>query len=122
MQLTEYGKLVRKGRIEANCTMSQMAFELGVAASYLSAIESGKKRVPVPFVDRVVAYFHAKGIEISRLHEAAFVANKQVPIDGLPIEQQYFIAQLARVNLSVNHIDSLTELLTNLRKMGNLGS
>ena len=41
MKLTEYGKLVRKARIDAGITMLTMAEALSVAPSFLSATEVG---------------------------------------------------------------------------------
>ena len=45
MKLTEYGKLVRKARLDAEVTMLDMARSIGVAPSFLSGTEVGSKKI-----------------------------------------------------------------------------
>ena len=52
MKVTEYGKIVRKARIDADLTMLDMAEDLGVSSAYLSALEVGRKRVPENFLGK----------------------------------------------------------------------
>ena len=66
MKITEYGKLVRKARLDASITMLQMADEMEVAPSYLSALEVGRKKIPAAFVQRVREFFSKRGIEVSQ--------------------------------------------------------
>ncbi len=44
--LTDLGKFLRKLRIDRNEVMKDMADQLGVTVSFLSAVENGKKRMP----------------------------------------------------------------------------
>lgn len=114
MKITEYGKLVRKARLDASLTMLQMADEMGVAPSYLSALEVGRKRVPATFVEKVRAFFKAKGIDISGLGEAADVSNKTVSLEGLPSGQQFLIAGLARQTLADDEVEKVRDFLQKL--------
>lgn len=118
MRLTEYGKLVRKARIDANVTMLKMADALGVAPSYLSALEVGNKKVPAPFVEKVIAYFHGLGVSVPKLNEAADVSNKQVSIEGLSQAQQFLISGFARTELNAKQIDELADILAKIQKGG----
>ena len=44
--LTELGKFLKKLRVDRNEVLKDMAGKLGVTASFLSAVENGKKRMP----------------------------------------------------------------------------
>lgn len=118
MKLTEYGKLVRKARIDAGITMLTMAKAMSVAPSYLSALEVGNKKVPTPFVAKVVAYFQSLGVEVPNLQEAADVSNEQISIEGLTPAQQFLVAGFARTELTAKQIDELSEMLAKIQKGG----
>ena len=45
--LTEFGKLLRIIRINSGDTSKDMAKKLNLSPSYLSAIESGKRNIPL---------------------------------------------------------------------------
>lgn len=51
--MTEYGKLLRKIRIDNSEVLYDMAKKLGITSSYLSAIECGKRVIPVNFSERI---------------------------------------------------------------------
>lgn len=80
MALTDYGKLVRKLRIEVEKSTKEMADALGVSPAYLSALETGKKNVPAPFLKNVMDFFRDAGIKNNsldkELEEAAFRSQK----------------------------------------------
>lgn len=118
MKLTEYGKLVRKARIDAGITMLTMAEALSVAPSFLSATEVGNKKIPDSFVAKVVAYFRSLGVEVSNLQEAADVSNEQVSIEGLTPAQQFLVAGFARTELTAKQIDELSDMLSKIQKGG----
>ena len=53
--LTEYGKLVRKHRIDRGMTLREMAAALGMSPAFLSATETGRKPVPKELAERIAA-------------------------------------------------------------------
>ena len=53
MPATEYGKYLKKLRIDKDKTLAAMAKDMGIAPSYLSAIESGERVIPVDFTEKV---------------------------------------------------------------------
>ena len=117
MKITEYGKLVRKARLDASMTMREMADEMEVAPSYLSALEVGRKKVPATFVQRVLEFFKSRGIEIPGLVAAAEVSNKAVSIEGLSCGQQFLIAGLARQALDDDEVKKVQDFLQKLREV-----
>ena len=116
MKLTEYGKLVRKARLDAEVTMLDMARSIGVAPSFLSGTEVGSKKISAEFLEKVVSYFESKNICIPGLRTAADVSNKNVPLDGLTPSQQFLVAGFAQANLSQEKIDQLATLLHKLQE------
>lgn len=51
--ITEFGKYLRKLRIDSNEILQDMARRLGVSASFLSAVEVGKKNVPEGWIRKI---------------------------------------------------------------------
>lgn len=112
MAITEFGKAVRKARIDANnVTLASMAAELQTTPSFLSALEMGRKKIPSDWVNKIEAFFQRRGITELRLGELADIANKSVSLDGLSPAQQMLVAGFARVNLDQAEIENLSKLL-----------
>lgn len=68
--ITEFGKALRKLRIERNEVLKDMADKLQMTSSYLSAIECGKRNIPSDFISRIVDIYQLNKEEIHILHEA----------------------------------------------------
>ena len=115
MAITEFGKAIRKARIDTdNVTLSSMATALHTTPSFLSALEMGRKKIPAEWVAKIEGYFQQHGISL-RLGELADTANKTVPIDGLSPAQQMLVAGLARVNLDEVEISNFQQLLASTK-------
>lgn len=111
MAITEFGKAVRKARLDANnVTLASMAAELQTTPSFLSAMEMGRKKIPSEWAVKIEAFFRRYGVNV-RLGELADVANKSVSLDGLSPAQQMLVAGFARVNLDEVELEKFTELL-----------
>ena len=52
--LTEFGKFLRKIRIDRQELLRDMAGTLGVSVAYLSAVENGKRNVPVSWINKII--------------------------------------------------------------------
>ena len=115
MKISEYGKLVRKGRIDAGITMLDMAKSMGVSPSFLSATEAGTKKISDDFLNRVIEFFASKGIHIIGIREAD-VSNKAVSLEGLSTTQQFLVAGFARANMSKDQLDAFVKLLAGTKK------
>lgn len=48
--LTEFGKILRKLRIDNQELLKDMATKLGVSSAYLSAVETGKRKIPPEWI------------------------------------------------------------------------
>lgn len=114
MAITEFGKAVRKARIDADETLASMAKDLSTTPSFLSAMEMGRKKIPADWASKIEKYFAQHGVSV-RLAELADVANKSVSLDGLSPAQQMLVAGFARVNLDECELKNFAELLAGKR-------
>lgn len=80
--VTEFGKICRKLRIDANELLGDMAEKLGVSASFLSAVENGKKPVPDEWVDLITMIYSLELEEKNKLKEAALDTVKMIKIQA----------------------------------------
>jgi transcriptional regulator with XRE-family HTH domain len=69
--ITAIGKELRKLRIDHNERLLDMAERLGKSASFLSAIEVGKKNPPSGFEEAVAQVYRLSGAIADRLRAAA---------------------------------------------------
>ena len=69
--LTEFGKFIRSYRLEHGLILKQMADELGVPSSYLSAVEMGRKSVTDEFLKRILTTFPFSEEEEKKLKQSA---------------------------------------------------
>lgn len=118
MAINDFGKAVRKGRIEAEVTLASMATALGTTPAFLSAMETGRKKIPAVWVEKIQAYFRQFGIEIPTLPELADVANKSVSLEGLSPAQQMAVAGFARRNMDDAQLEHFLRLLGATNKEG----
>ena len=116
MALTEFGKAVRKARIEINETLLSMANALGTTDAYLSGMETGRKKISDSWVTKIQTFFKKKGVEISNLQELANVANEMVPVKGLSLQQQMLVAGFASSPFTPEQLKKFASLLEDINK------
>lgn len=114
MKITEFGKAVRKARIDASVTLGDMAEALEVSPPFLSAMETGRKKISEDWVRTIDGYFRVRGIFIEDLETKADVANKSISLDGLSPKKQLFTASFARKSISDEQIDKLMKFIDQL--------
>ncbi|MEN6082795.1 helix-turn-helix transcriptional regulator [Chromobacterium piscinae] len=96
MAITEFGKSVKKARIDAGVSLSAMAESLGVSAAFLSGLEGGRKNISDEWVNKIHSYFQSRGVDIPNLRELADMSNQFVPLEGLLPEHQRLVTAFAR--------------------------
>ena len=116
--LTEFGKAIRKARIDVGTSMADMAEYLGVKPSFLSQMEFGKKAVPESFVSRIEDYFAERGVVI-KLGQLADASNETVKLAGLAPEMQFLVSGFARQTLTEEQINKIREILDEMEKAEN---
>ncbi len=111
IKITEFGKVVRKARLDAEISLLQMANELDVSSAFLSGMETGRKKVTEDWVSKIKGFFADHGIKVPNLAEAADVSNQSVSLEGLNPAHQMLIAGFARTSLSPEEMENLKALL-----------
>jgi len=118
MKITEFGKIVRKGRLDAEISLLQMANRLNVSPAFLSGMETGRKKVTAEWVSKIGGFFAMHRIAVPNLAEAADVSNRSVSLEGLNPAHQMLVAGFARASWSPEEMENLKTLLVaaNVRK------
>lgn len=114
--MTPFGEKIRALRQEKGATQAEMAFEVGVSAPYLSALEHGRRGRPSwPLVQRIIGYFGLIWDDAEDLEKLARLSHPKVTIDtsGLSAEATELANRLAdRVDdLEEADISTLLEVL-----------
>ena len=95
---TELGKYLRKLRVEHDELLKHMAGNLGLASSTLSSIETGRRKPPKGFVEKVVDAYGLNATQAEELRGAAARSQDEVAvrIAGLPREDRQLAVAFAR--------------------------
>ena len=80
-QVTEFGKILRKMRIDSSEVLGDMAEKLGVSAAYLSAIEVGRRDIPENLIQKIVSVYNLGKDEERLLYEKKASELGQVNMD-----------------------------------------
>lgn len=96
--LTAFGKELRKLRITSNQLIRDMAANLGVTASYLSAVETGKRQIPEGWIKTLVGLYNLSESEACNLQNAADASalSVKITLDGLSDRQRSTAVLFAR--------------------------
>lgn len=121
MAVTELGKFLRKIRIDLEENLKDMADKLGVAASYLSSIESGKRNVPSTLAANLVKAYN---LSVNKSLELDNILQRSLPIyevknDGNPKLQQVLI-KMANKEVSAGQYEKILELLNSKDSKGGI--
>lgn len=57
MLLSNFGRFIRKYRIDHNITLKEMADKIGISSAFLSAIETGRKSFPDSLENKILENF-----------------------------------------------------------------
>ena len=87
--MTPFGERLRKLREERGILLKEMAVELGVSPTYLSALEHGRRSKPNwSFVQRVIHYFNIIWDEADELQRLADMSDPRTVIDTAGLSQK----------------------------------
>ena len=79
--ITEFGKALRKLRIDRGEILKTMAEKLTMTSSYLSAIECGKRNIPDDLIQRLSSIYDLSEKEQQDLAEARDKSIKSIEIE-----------------------------------------
>lgn len=120
MNITAFGKAVRLGRQKTKDTLLTMSESLGKSPAFLSAVETGKSKIPMDFVEDVISFFARKGyFPKEDLKQLAILDNQNAPLDGLSYQQQMMVAGFASSPLTAEELTQLSNVLSRIRQKKN---
>ncbi|EKO3509362.1 helix-turn-helix transcriptional regulator [Vibrio sp. Vb2880] len=115
MKVTEFGKFLRKLRIERDMLLKDMAAKLDVSSAFLSGLELGKKAISDSVIKNIAKEFNLSDEEVLELSKAASVSQPQVKIDlvGKSTDEREIVVSFARKyeSLSAEQKEQLKKLL-----------
>lgn len=79
--ITLFGKFCRKLRIDNGELLKDMADNLGVTSSYLSAVENGKREIPSSWEKIIVKKYKLSRENANELGEVIYNSQKQIRIE-----------------------------------------
>lgn len=96
--LTSFGVELRKHRIDRGETLYEMAEAIGVSPSFLSAVETGRKRAPDELVEKTIKHLKVDMVDALRLRETALETGPEmrIPLKGRGSEARKVAAMFAR--------------------------
>lgn len=116
MAVTKFGEVIRLARRNTNDTLMTMSEELGKSVAFISAIETGRSKIPLDFVEKIEVFFTKRGyIFEDDLKVLANIENKNVPLDGLTVQHQMMVAGFANSKLSNEQIQKISKLLQKIQ-------
>ncbi|QQE90245.1 helix-turn-helix domain-containing protein [Azotobacter chroococcum] len=119
---TQFGKVLRKIRIDRGMLLKDMAEGFGVSSAFLSAVETGKKSIPNGFVERAALFLgYAKGsAEWDELQDAAAISKGEIALatQGLTQKHQETALAFARhfEEMAPADLDKVLQLLNATKK------
>ena len=79
--VNNFGKELRKLRIDRDESLRAMADKLHVTASYLCAVENGRRNMPPHWERAIVELYQLSPSAAARLHNAVISSARQLTID-----------------------------------------
>ena len=113
--LTEYGKYIRELRKQKGETLSSMSEKMNVSIAFLSAMEVGKKQVPVEYADKISEIYNLTEEQNLELTNAIGSSNANMNLDFTVMTEekaQISVLFARRINkLSQKSLEELRKLL-----------
>ena len=118
--LTEFGKVMRIIRINTGDSMRDMAAKIGMSATYLSAIETGKRNIPSNMEELWFTHYNFSEKDKKRIKDAIAESASQVKIDltEMAEKQKKIIYSVAKGEIDEATLDKLCDIIKNKEKMG----
>lgn len=116
--LTAFGKFCRKLRIDRGELLRDMAEVLNVTASYLSAVEIGKRPVPKKWIKIIVEHYNLDEVQSKELERVVDLSQNSIklPIGDFDEEDKELMLSFARrfKELEANDKDRIKAILNKL--------
>lgn len=105
--VTQFGKFLRKIRIDNGELLKDMANTLDVTSSYLSAVENGKRNIPQEWASKIVEYYDLTDSQTVELDEAIALSQDEIILNTSDLDNsdKKFLAAFAREFTSLDETE-----------------
>lgn len=79
--ISKFGVCIRSIREQKKDSLRQMAIKLGVSAAFLSAMEVGRKTIPIEYVEKIKKIYNLSDEQEIQLENSIYETNERVPIE-----------------------------------------
>lgn len=79
--ISKFGICIRNIREKENDSLRQMAIKLGISAAFLSAMEVGRKQIPLEYVGKIKGIYNLTEEKEIELENSIYETNEKVPIE-----------------------------------------
>ncbi|NLK87795.1 MAG: XRE family transcriptional regulator [Clostridiaceae bacterium] len=118
--ITEFGKALRKIRIDSGELLKDMALKLNVSPAYLSAVEMGKRNVPEGWPEIIRTNYSISTRDYQKLREYAenSKTSVRIPLDSSRSSERDLALSFAREfkNLDDEDMDKIFLILNKRRR------
>lgn len=123
-KVSNFGKFLRKLRIDYSEVLGTMAKKLGISAAYLSAIENNGREIPNDMIAKIAQVYNLDKSQVKELEEAKAQTCGAVAVqfENQKSEHDYIetAVMFARdfSKLTVNQVEQIKNLLISFEKSG----
>ncbi|HBF5866279.1 helix-turn-helix domain-containing protein [Clostridioides sp. ZZV14-6044] len=106
-EVTPFGKILRKIRIDNDETLKDMSEKFNVTSSHLSAVETGKRSIPKQWQDIIVKEYNLNENETNQLKKSILHSATEVKINTTDLnkDEKELIFAFANRFKHLNHQD-----------------
>lgn len=79
--ISKFGLYIREIREKENDSLRQMAIKLGISATFLSAMEVGRKQIPLEYVEKIKGIYDLTEEQVMELEDSIYETNERLPIE-----------------------------------------
>ncbi len=96
--MTKLAYFLRSLRLEKGEILKDMATKLEVSSAFLSAVENGKKKMPIRLIEKLSMQYQLSAKEEAELSDAVLLSNNSVEInlENLSTPKKQLVLALAR--------------------------
>lgn len=118
--LTEFGKIMRIIRINTGDSMRDMAAKIGMSATYLSAIETGKRNIPANMEELLFSHYNFSEKDKKKIKDSIEKTASHVKIDltEMAVKKKKLIYSISKGDIDEETIDKLCEIIKNKEREG----
>lgn len=121
--LTEFGKVMRIIRINTGDSMRDMAAKIGMSATYLSAIETGKRNIPANMEELLFSHYNFSEKDKKKIKDSIEKSASHVKIDltEMADKKKKLIYSISKGDIDEETLDRLCEIISEKEKEGKCG-